>query len=130
MKSLVQPEIVRRMKALFFSFTLIGACQPAVHGAAGTVFLWSWSAETVTNVPAGLTNVVSVAAGLAHAMALRDDGTVVAWGIDSGYGETQVPAGLTNVVSISAGWDFSMALRRDGNVVTWGATYFTKPPPD
>ena len=98
-----------------------------VHGAAGAVVLWGYEGS-VTNVPPGLTNIVSVAAGLDHALALRADGTVVAWGDDNGYGETLVPPGLSNVVAVSAGWNFSMALRNDGTVVTWGDTFITTPP--
>ena len=41
-------------------------------------------------------------------MALRDDGTVAAWGYN-GYGQTNVPADLTNAVAIAGGettaWD-------------------------
>ena len=32
------------------------------------------------NVPAGLSGVVAVAAGAYHSLALKADGTVVAWG--------------------------------------------------
>ena len=74
---------------------------------------------SITNVPAGLTNIRAVAAGLNDALALRDDGTVVAWGAND-FGITNVPPTATNVVSISSGWTFHMALRGDGTVVTWG----------
>ena len=52
-------------------------------------------------------------------MALKADGTVIAWG-DNGYGQTNLPGGLTNVVAIAAGWDHSLALKQDGSVVGWG----------
>ena len=42
-------------------------------------------------------------------MALRSDGTVVAWG-DSNSGKTNVPPGLTNVFAIAAGNSYAMAL--------------------
>src|SRR4051794_8104857 len=38
-------------------------------------------------VPAGLSGVTAIAAGYAHNLALKSDGTVVAWGPDT-YGET------------------------------------------
>lgn len=79
----------------------------------------AFSGGSVTNVPAGLTNIVAVAAGLNDALALRDDGTVVAWGAND-FGITNVPPSATNVVSISSGWLFHMALRADSTVVTWG----------
>ncbi len=116
------------MKILFLSLLLISLWHPIAQAATGTVVVWGYYAGGVTNVPPGLTNIVSVAAGLDHAVALRNDGTVVAWGSDSGYGETHVPPGLSNVVSVSAGWLFSMALRSDGTVMTWGNDA-TVPPP-
>jgi alpha-tubulin suppressor-like RCC1 family protein len=108
-----------RSMALGLMFS-VGSVPSFSHAASGQVFLWNHPAATVSNVPPGLTNVVAVAAGLDHLLALREDGTVVAWGKDSGYGETHVPSGLSNVIAISAGWLFSVALRSDGTVITWG----------
>jgi hypothetical protein len=73
-------------------------------------------------VPAGLSNVVAIASGDSHSLALKNDGMVVAWGFDhSGTsGLTLVPAGLHNVVAIAAGADRSLALKDDGSVITWG----------
>ena len=67
----------------------------------------------------GLTNVVAVAAGSYHSLALRADGTVAAWG-NNEYGQTTVPAGLTNVVAVAAGGYHSLALRADGMIAVWG----------
>ncbi len=69
--------------------------------------------------PAGLSNVVAIAAGLDHSLALQGDGMVTAWG-DNTFGETNVPAGLTNVVAIAAGDYFSLALVGSGTVKAWG----------
>jgi len=49
-----------------------------------------------------LSNIVSIATGGDHNLALRSDGTVVAWG-DNRSGQTNVPPGLSNVVAIAAG---------------------------
>jgi hypothetical protein len=67
---------------------------------------------------------VDVAAGWAHSVALKSDGTVTAWG-DNTYGQTNVPAGLTNAVAIAAGGfygvsGYTMVLKKDGMVVTFG----------
>jgi hypothetical protein len=70
-------------------------------------------------VPAGLSNVVAIAAGDSHSLALKADGTVVAWGYNN-YGQTNVPAGLSNVAAIAGGWAHSLALKNDGTVVAWG----------
>ena len=72
-----------------------------------------------TTVPAGLNGVVAISAGEFFSLALKNDGTVVAWGSDN-YGQSTVPAGLNGVVAISAGEQFSLALKGDGTVVAWG----------
>ncbi len=69
-------------------------------------------------VPAGLTNVVAISADHSY-LALKSDGTVVAWG-NNQYGETIVPAGLNNVVAIWSGGYYSVALKADGTIVAWG----------
>ena len=83
----------------------------------------SWPGVTIApvklNVPAGLTNVVAIAGGGYHSLALKYDGTVVAWG-DNSAGQTNVPAGLSNVVAVAAGGFHSLALKNDGSVVAWG----------
>jgi transcriptional regulator of NAD metabolism len=70
-------------------------------------------------VPAGLSGVTSIAAGTGHNLALKSDGTVVAWG-DNSSGQINVPAGLSGVTSIAAGSAHSLALKSDGTVVAWG----------
>jgi alpha-tubulin suppressor-like RCC1 family protein len=67
----------------------------------------------------GLTNLIAVAAGNAFSVALRDNGTVVAWG-DNTYGQTNVPANLNDVIAIAAGATHALALRADGTVAAWG----------
>lgn len=74
----------------------------------------------------GKTSRTIVAAGEDHAMSLKPDGTVWAWGYNY-YGQlgdgtttnrstpVQV-SGLTNVIAIAAGGSFSVALKSDGTV--------------
>ena len=80
---------------------------------------WGYNYYGQTNIPAGLTNVVAIAGGGNHSLALRADGTVAAWGRNS-EGQTGIPPGLTNVVVIASGDYHSLALRADGSVVAWG----------
>ena len=66
------------------------------------------------------TDIVAMAGGARHLIALRANGTVVGWG-ENGAGQITIPEGLTDVVAISAGGHSSMALRRNGTVASWGA---------
>jgi hypothetical protein len=70
-------------------------------------------------VPSGLSGVTAVAAGHVHSLALKGDGTVVAWGCGGGtdWGQCSVPGGVT---AIAAGASHSLALRSDGTVVASG----------
>ena len=91
----------------------------------GTVVEWN-NRTGLMNTPPGLSNIVAVATGASHSLALGKNGTVIAWG--SGYGgETNVPNGLTNVIAIAASKTdtmlfsgFSLALKNDGTVIAWG----------
>lgn len=61
-----------------------------------------------------------LSAGPDHALALKANGTVVAWGRNTA-GQATVPTGLTNVVQVVAGYDFSAAVKANGTVATWGS---------
>ncbi len=106
----------------------------ANHGLAlrrdGTVFGWGFNGSggatgvETTQAPYTakglvmiggeiLSNAVSVAAGNEYSLALRADGTVVAWGRPHRSrltGTWPVPDGLTNIVAIAAGNNFSLAI--------------------
>lgn len=93
----------------------------------GTVAAWAGANQYgQLSVPAGLNDVVAVAAGgdfwiseSAHSLALKRDGTVVAWGCNSDR-QISVPTGLSEVTRIAAGRAHSLALKQDGTVVAWG----------
>ena len=57
--------------------------------------------------------------GKRHNLAVKSDGTVVAWGMNF-HGQATVPAGLTDVVAVANGITHSLALKSDGTVVGWG----------
>ncbi|MCX6880069.1 MAG: HYR domain-containing protein [Verrucomicrobia bacterium] len=72
-----------------------------------------------TAIPFTLNWISEVAIGSEHAVALRENGTVVAWGSNH-YGQSAVPTGLAGVKAIAAGGNHTVALREDGTVVAWG----------
>jgi alpha-tubulin suppressor-like RCC1 family protein len=78
----------------------------------------------------GLSAVTAISAGNNYSLALRSDGTVMAWG-DNRFGQlgnggtenSSVPAqvpGLSEVTGISAGMRIALAVLRDGRVMVWG----------
>jgi hypothetical protein len=91
----------------------------------GSVAVWGDNSFGQTNLPPGLSNVIAIAAGGNHSLALKTNGTVVAWGENTDAngafaGQSVVPAGLSNVVAIAAGEFHSLAVKSDGTIVTWG----------
>jgi alpha-tubulin suppressor-like RCC1 family protein len=93
------------------------------------VIVWGNNGNKQLFVPPSATNVIALAAGDRHCLALRADGMVVAWGANF-TGEASVPSDLTNAVGIAAGSTHSVALRSDGSVAQWGhinGTSFSSP---
>ncbi len=67
----------------------------------------------------GEDDIVTVAAGLYHALLLHADGSVTGIG-DNEHGQIEVPADLPPIVDIAAGYHHSLALTETGRVVAWG----------
>jgi alpha-tubulin suppressor-like RCC1 family protein len=109
----------------------------------GTV--WTWGSNgfgqlgngTITNPSitpvqvSGLSDVVAIASGGFHTIALKKDGTVWTWGLDDSgqlgdgpndhFEITPVQvSGLDGVVAIAGGSKHTIALKNDGTVWTWG----------
>jgi hypothetical protein len=55
-------------------------------------------------------------------VALKSNGTVVAWG-DNIEGQTTIPAGLSGVTAVAAGAYHTVALKSDGTVAAWGDNF-------
>ncbi|HEY0971173.1 MAG TPA: hypothetical protein VGE02_09420 [Gemmatimonadales bacterium] len=95
---------------------------------------------------AGLSDVIAIAAGADHNLALRRDGTVWAWGSNSVGPNRRKPAigcmlghcdmdfdatarrvnGISDVTAIAAGFTHSVALRRDGTIWVWGDNEYSQ----
>ncbi|MBK8475725.1 MAG: hypothetical protein IPL39_05285 [Opitutaceae bacterium] len=99
---------------------------------SGSLHGWGTTYENGQSaIPVGLDDVVAVAGGRIHTMALRADGTVSVWGLVDPVTQTipAPPAGLTEVVAITAADNNCLALRADGTVALWGLTAQTFQPP-
>ena len=137
----LEPTPVRssvRMTAIAASlngFVTLGADGRAYWSNSGG----AWEPSTVWTGSA-LSPIVSITAGSDHFLALKQDGTVWAWG-DNSYGQLglgltggwywyaqQVNAsgsvsGFQNFVSIACGWAYSLAYTADGKAWAWGANW-------
>jgi len=65
------------------------------------VVAWGANFFGQTDVPAGLSNVVAISAAEYHTLALKRDGTLVAWGRSYLGEDVTPPASLSNVVAIA-----------------------------
>ncbi len=66
-----------------------------------------------------LSNVTAMTSGVGRLLALRRDGTVVAWGTNY-CGNVSDPRGLSNVTAVAAGGCLNLALKFDGTITAWG----------
>lgn len=89
----------------------------------GRVYEWgshvSQNNSLITK-PDDVTNVVALAGGLTHVLALQDDGTVIGWG-DNNFDKATPPDGLRDIKAIAAGAYCSAALSNTGAITYWGA---------
>ncbi len=114
----------------------------------GTLWTWGWDGYgqlgdgdpsgtgTTTSVsqPAPVligSGFAAVSAGTNHTVAVKQDGTLWAWG-DNYYGQLgdgtattrYVPAQIgSGFAAVSAGWNHTVALKMDGTLWAWGNNY-------
>ncbi len=84
----------------------------------------------------GISDAISVAAGLQHTVVLKSDKTVWAFGaningmLGDGTKTNQFKAvkvaGLSGIVDIQAGMNHTLALKSDGSVWTWGRNEYSQ----
>ncbi len=95
----------------------------SVNSSQNSTAAWGLNNFGQINLPNGIANVLTIAAGNEHSIALKSDGTVIGWGRSS-EGQVTIPIGLTGVKSITAGGYFSAALKTDGTVIAWGQSSY------
>jgi alpha-tubulin suppressor-like RCC1 family protein len=100
-------------------------------GQLGDGMVGPLSNPTPSVVP-GASNIVAIAAGNQHSLALKADGTLLSWGLDDsgqlGDGMVgplsnptpSVVLGASNIIAIAAGGFHSLALKSDGTILSWG----------
>jgi len=102
--------------------SLVGAIGLGLPGLtptqAGTIEAWGRDDhDQVGNTPADA-DFAAISAGGGHSLALRNDGSIAAWGWDH-LGQGTAPAG-DNFVAIDAGNEHNLAILNTGAVVAWG----------
>jgi len=110
---------IKLLASVSLIITMTVAGTPLAGHAAPEVTAWG----NQKTVPSGLSNLVAIAAGESHSLALTAEGQVVGWGSywnGSSQVRMTVPSGLSNVVAIAAGSYHSLALTAEGRVVAWG----------
>ena len=106
------------------------------HGQLGN---GHFGIEAYEKVPArikGLSDIIAIAAGWEHSLALTRTGTVYAWGsrshgqlgdnvIETGrpVSEPQRVPGLSGIKAIAAGGQHSLSLRKNGTLFAWGGNW-------
>lgn len=148
-KGMVNVRMTYRAMALIVCALLalvaggVGTTPPAADAATpGPVLAWgnnrqgqlgatgAGAQRAAPGKVAGAANVLAIAAGEDHNLALKADGTVLAWGSND-YGQlgigseddqaAAVPVGgLAGIVALAAGSRHSLALKGDGTVWAWG----------
>ena len=93
--------------------------------AGGTVVAWGCGGGHdggQCTVPAGLSDVTAIAAGVDHSLVLKSDGTAVAWGCQHyNYYQCTAPEGVPGVTAIATGayGIHNLALKTNGSLVGW-----------
>ncbi len=105
-----------RVGAALLCVALSSSCAFAQGAQGGQYVVWG----NMVQLPDSLLPYTQVSAGRDHAVGIRTDGSVGAWGSNL-YGQSLAPAGAVALSHVAAGGYHTVALRLDGQVVCWGA---------
>lgn len=92
----------------------VDATDSRVVQTGGTVVAWG----SQTTVPTGLTDVIAISADDLFNVALKNNGTVSAWGSDGKLYQATELTEVIQVATCNCGW--IVALKSNGTVIKWG----------
>jgi hypothetical protein len=87
----------------------------AVVSPVSRVLAWGDNSYGQTTLPAKLTNIVAIAGGDFNTLALRTNGTLVAWGY-----QPTVPQSKVRFVAVACGAEHNLAIDENGTLTAWG----------
>lgn len=91
----------------------------SVLNPPSAVASWGDNSGGLSDVPPNLEDIVAVAGGDYHSIALRRNGSLLGWGYN-GDGQITVPTNVLRFVAIAAGGSHNLAITERGGVVGWG----------
>jgi hypothetical protein len=118
--------------------TDIVAVSVQISGLNTLILRRNGSIWTSNPPPGPNSGFVAVSSSTHHCLALRDDGSIVAWG-DNTYGQCNVPEPNEGYVAIEAAssvignYGYSLAINSEGSVIAWGSNntgQLDVPPPN
>ena len=96
---------------------------PSFSFAGGQAYEWGDEPDNHAAAMAALTNIIEISGNSGWALAIKSDGTLYAWGTDSGSRVSAIPSGT--FTHAAAGWYHGIGVRTGGTVVEWGTPFMT-----
>jgi alpha-tubulin suppressor-like RCC1 family protein len=129
--SLAQSKSARSVRAGTTAQVSSGAVWAWGANFSGQLGDGTYDEKDMPTVIPSVDDVIDLAAGYSHNLALKSDGSLWSWGDDSTgqlgrdpSSDGTIPGpviGLTNIVSVAAGGSHSLALSSNGLIYAWGS---------
>jgi len=115
-----QTSIPASLRTMRFEDVAAGHTSAYALGIDGRVYSWGSNDFGEGSIPlAAQSNVKAISASGRSAAAVKNDGTVVVWGLMVD-GQRNIPRTARNVISVAVGFRHMLALKDDGTVIAWG----------
>ncbi len=107
----------------------IALCLLTVSGTAlaqwnGEVIAWGYNNYGQCDVPSPNNYFLEIAGGYLHCLGLKEDGSIVAWGIDDesswDFGQVTDTPTASDFISVAAGGWHNVGIKEDYSLVAWG----------